>query len=183
MTDEEKLESTETEPTPSEPQVAEPQSEASAEEIAKAEASEWRDKYVRKLAEFENFRKRTRQENDLLGQIISESLIVSLLPIMDDFDRLLSNIPTADDPYRKGVELIRGKLWTFFETRNVKIMDVRGKAFDPNEHDALLMRPTQDFPPGTVLEVITAGYTMGDRVIRHAQVIVSEKLKPETESA
>ena len=109
----------------------------------------------------------------MLGQMVAESLIASLLPVMDDFDRMLSGIGDQDDPYRKGMEMIRNKLWMFFDSRGVAKCDCVGKPFDPNEHDALMMKATPDFPPGVVLEVITPGYKMGDRVIRHAQVIVS----------
>lgn len=139
----------------------------------RTEAAEWRDKYLRKLAEFDNFRRRTRQESDLLREVVAESLIVELLPVMDDFDRMLSSMAGAEDPFYKGVELIRGKLRSFFEAHGVARLECRGKPFDPAEQDALLMQPAPDFPPGTVLEEITPGYRMGDRVIRHAQVVVS----------
>lgn len=142
-------------------------------ETLRAEAAAWRDKYLRKLAEFDNFRRRTRQESEMLREFVAESLIVALLPTMDDFDRMLSSMAGADDPFCKGVELIRGKLLAFFEAQNVRRMDCRGKPFDPAEQDALLMQPTPDFPPGTVLDEITPGYRMGERVIRHAQVVVS----------
>ncbi|MDD5088401.1 MAG: nucleotide exchange factor GrpE, partial [bacterium] len=142
-------------------------------ERVRAEAAEWQDKYLRKLAEFDNYRKRTRQESEMLGQLIAETIIAALLPIMDDFDRMIQGILDAENPYRKGVEMIRDKLKAFFESRGVSKCECVGQPFDPNEHDALMTRATPDFPPHTVLEVIRPGYRMGDRVIRHAQVIVS----------
>jgi molecular chaperone GrpE len=137
------------------------------------EAAQWQDKYLRKLAEFDNYRKRTRQESEMLRHIVAESLIVGLLPIVDDFDRMLAGSPPTDDPLRKGVELIGGKLHAFLDAQQVTKFDAVGAIFDPQQHDALFVQPTPDFPPGTVLNVIVPGYRMGDRVIRHAQVAVS----------
>ena len=145
----------------------------SPEAAARAEAEMWREKYLRQLAEFDNFRKRTRQDMEMLGQTARESLIVRLLGIKDDFDRMLESEVKSDEAFRKGVELIHSKLNTFIEAYDVKAMEGRGALFDPNRHDALILQPTNDFPAGTILDVITPGYVMGDRVIRHAQVVVS----------
>jgi molecular chaperone GrpE len=144
------------------------------------EAAQWQDKYLRKLAEFDNYRKRTRQESDMLRQIVAESLIIGLLPILDDFDRMLSTSAVTDDPLRKGVELICGKLRAFLDAHNVTKFESVGAAFDPQQHDALFLQPALDFPPGTVLNVIAPGYRMGDRVIRHAQVVVSAEPQPDS---
>ncbi len=107
-----------------------------------------------------------------MREVVAESLITSLLPVMDDFNRLLA-AASADDPLRRGAELVRDKLRAFFEAQGVTIMDAMGKPFDPEQHDALATRATPGFPAGTVLEVITPGYRLGDSVIRHAQVVVS----------
>ncbi|MBU0508278.1 nucleotide exchange factor GrpE [bacterium] len=149
-------------------------------ERLRSEAADWQDKYLRKLAEFDNYRKRTRQESEMLGQLIAESIVASLLPIMDDFDRVIAGIPDPDSPYRKGVEMIRDKLRAFFDARGVSKCECVGRPFDPEEHDALMTQPTPDFPPGTVLNVITPGYRMGERVIRHAQVVVSAEAEIES---
>ena len=143
-------------------------------DIAKTEATEWREKYLRLLAEFDNFRKRVRSDTELQRNYAAESLLVALLPIMDDLERMLSTNGNSDDPYRRGAELIRDKLRAFLESRGVHRMESLGAPFNPEEHDALLLRPTSDFPAGVVLEVIVPGYRLGDRVIRHAQVVVSE---------
>lgn len=148
-------------------------------EQLRAQAAEWQDKYLRKLAEFDNFRKRTRQEQEMLRQFVVEAVISGLLPVMDDFERMLSVPGDADDPLRKGVELIFGKLRAFLESYDVKKIECVGLAFNPNEHDALMTQPTPGFPAGTVIAVIASGYRMGERVIRHAQVVVSAE--PEAE--
>ena len=150
-------------------------------DLARAEANEWREKYLRLLAEFDNFRKRVRQDTEMQRSFAAESLILGLLPIIDDLDRMLATSADADDPYRRGAELIREKLHSFLKSRGVQVVESLGAPFDPEVHDALLMRPTNDFPAGTVLEVIVPGYRLGDRMIRHAQVVVSEAFEP-TES-
>lgn len=148
-------------------------------EAAKAEAADWRDKYLRKLAEFDNFRKRSRQELGSLRELVGEELLLSLLPVMDDFDRLMQNTVSTDEHHRRAVEMIYGKLKAFLESRGMAKFDAVGKPFDPALHDAMLTQPTPDFPAGTVLTVITPGYKMGERVIRHAQVIVSAEAEPD----
>jgi molecular chaperone GrpE len=155
-------------------------SNAAELEVAKAEAADWRDKYLRKLAEFDNFRKRSRQELGGLRDLISEEVIGSMLPIVDDFDRLMQNPGKADDQYRRAVEMIYGKLKVFLDAHGVAKFECVGKPFDPDLHNAMLMQPTPDFPAGTVLAVMTPGYKIGERVIRHAQVIVSAE--PELEA-
>jgi len=156
--------------------------QAAQVEQARAQAAEWQDKYLRKLAEFDNFRKRTRQEQEMLRQLVVENVIAGLLPVMDDFDRMLTAPGDADDPLRKGAELIRDKLRAFFESYEVKKIECVGQAFNPDEHDALMTQPTPGFPVGTVLAVITPGYRMGERVIRHARVVVSSEPEPEEEA-
>ena len=143
-------------------------------ESVRLEAADWREKYLRLLAEFDNFRKRVRQDMDLQRALTTESLLAAILPIVDDLDRMLATNTDVEDPYRRGAELIRGKLQSFLESRNVHRVECLGAPFDPEAHDALLMRPTTDFPSGTVLEVIVPAYRLGDRVIRHAKVVVSE---------
>jgi molecular chaperone GrpE len=142
-------------------------------ERSRTEAAAWQDKYLRKLAEFDNARKRMRQESELLRQVVTESVLLPLLPVMDDFDRMLENPAENDDPFRRGAELIRDKLRAFLESYRVEKFECVGKPFDPELHDALMTRPTAGFPAGTVLHVITPGYRIGDRILRHAQVVVS----------
>jgi molecular chaperone GrpE len=151
-------------------------------EQARAQAAEWQDKYLRKLAEFDNFRKRTRQEQEMLRQMVVENVIAGLLPVMDDFDRMLDSPGDAEEPLRKGAGLVRDKLRAFLESYEVKKIECVGHIFNPDEHDALMTQPTPGFPAGTVLTVITPGYRMGERVIRHAQVVVSSEPEAEEDS-
>ena len=129
---------------------------------AQAEAAEWRDKFVRQLAEFDNFRKRTRAELEGLREAASESLIAGLLPLYDDFERVRESAANADvATLRRGFELMHQKFQTFLDARGISRLECRGKEFDPNQHDAILMQPRDGFPAGVVLEEVTPGYKMG----------------------
>ena len=143
---------------------------------AQLEAAEWRDKFVRQLAEFDNFRKRTRAELEGLRDAAAESLIASLLPLYDDFERMRETAGNADQAtLRKGFELMHQTFQSFLYERGVSRLECRGKEFDPNQHDAIMMQPREGFPAGVVLEEVTPGYKLGEKVIRHAQVVVSSE--------
>jgi len=142
-------------------------------EAARAAAEAMRDQFLRKAAEFENYKRRTEAEYALTVRNASEGLITALLPIVEDLVRSLKAAPAGEDPFRKGVELIYQKLMTILEARGLRAFDSVGRPFDVGEHDALLQVPRADVPPGTVVEEIARGYRLNDRVIRHARVIVS----------
>lgn len=144
-------------------------------EQARAEAAEWRDKYVRNLAEFDNYRKRMRTELENVRESVAESVLLNLLTVFDDMNRMVDAPATDDESTRRGMELIQQKFKAFLESRGIVKLECRGKEFDPNEHDAIMMQPKEGFPAGVVLEEVTPGYKMGERVIRHAQVIVSSE--------
>lgn len=140
---------------------------------ARAEAAEWRDKYVRNLAEFDNFRKRTRAELESMRESVAEGVLLGLLTVYDDMNRMLEAPATDENSSRRGMELIQQKFKTFLENRGITKLECRGKEFNPNEHDAIMMQPRAGFPAGVVLAEVSPGYKLRDRVIRHAQVIVS----------
>ena len=142
-------------------------------EAARAAAEAARDQLLRKAAEFENFKRRTEAEYANTVRNANESLITALLPIVEDFLRSLNAAPPGDDPFTKGVELIYQKLMSVLEARGLRAFDAVGHPFNVDEHDALLQVPRADVPPGTVVEEISRGYRLNDRVIRHARVIVS----------
>lgn len=149
---------------------------------ARDQVQQLRDQLLRKAAEFENFRRRTREEQATLLQYAEENLIRALLPLIDDFDRSLKfgkEHPDFESFYR-GTEIIRNKLVKTLEQRGLKTIDAIGKHFDVDYHEALLQLPS-DSEPGTVLDVIEPGYILHDRVIRHAKVAVASE-KPDLES-
>ena len=98
---------------------------------------------------------------------------MNLLTVYDDMNRMLEAPATDETNSRRGMELIQQKFKTFLENRGIAKLECRGKEFNPDEHDAIMMQPRAGFPAGVVLEEVTPGYRLGERVIRHAQVIVS----------
>ncbi|MCZ7558139.1 MAG: nucleotide exchange factor GrpE [Bacteroidia bacterium] len=141
----------------------------------RAERDALRDQLLRRVAEFENFKRRTREEKDVLIKYGNEGLLLGLLPVLDDFERSLDAGKTHPDftSFFAGVEIIYGKLLRTLEQRGLTAMDAKGKPFDVDFHDALLQVPTSDAEPGTVLDVAEKGYLLHDKVIRHAKVTVA----------
>jgi molecular chaperone GrpE len=141
----------------------------------RAERDALRDQLLRRAAEFENFKRRTREEKDVLIKYGNEGLLLGLLPVLDDFERSLDAGKTHPDftSFFAGVEIIYGKLLRTLEQRGLTAMDAKGKPFDVDFHDALLQVPTAEAAPGTVLDVAEKGYLLHDKVIRHAKVTVA----------
>lgn len=146
--------------------------------------TQYKDQLLRKAAEFENYKKRIENDSANLVRYANEDLIEKLLPVIDDFDRsfnalknlkntLGESVSVESDSIIKGIELIYNKFKRILELQDVKPLDVLGKPFDPTLHDALMMMPSADHPPHTVIQEVERGYTLHDRVIRHAKVIVS----------
>ncbi len=142
---------------------------------AQKQAESYKDLLYRKAAEFENFKKRSENEVASVIKFANESLITDLLPVLDDFERSLKAAKTTKefDSLYKGIELIYQKLVKSLEKRGVKSFETVGKEFNVEFHDALLQMPREDVAPHTVLEEVEKGYTLHDKVIRHAKVIVS----------
>ena len=134
-----------------------------------------RDQLLRKAAEFENYKKRTDNELSSFFKYANESLILELLPVLDDFDRLFNafNEKHDIDTFKKGVELTYEKLIAILKKQGLKEMETGGKKFDFNLHDALLQVPDSSHEPDTILETAEKGYFLKDKVLRHAKVLVS----------
>ncbi len=129
------------------------------------------------MAEFDNFRKRTVKEKGELIKNASESVLKGLLPIVDDFERGLDASAKIDDPaeIRKGMELIYQKLIKYLEQNGVKAIESTGNQFDAEIHEAIAMVPVQDeSQKGIVIDTPTKGYTLNDKVLRHAKVVVGQ---------
>jgi len=153
-------------------------------ELEKA-AETSRDQLLRKAAELENYKRRTEAEIGSIVRNANEQLILSLLPILDDFARSLKAAPDlgADDAFGRGIELIHGKLLKTLEKQGLRAFESSGKPFDVSFHDALLLVPRSDVPPHTVLEEVERGYMLNDRVLRHAKVLVSAPAETPPETA
>lgn len=153
-------------------------------ETLEREIENYKDRLLRKAAEFENYKRRT--ENDQLNLIkyAAESLIIKLLPVVDDFERSLQHLNAQDtESLKKGVQLIYDKLMKVLQEQGVQKIDSVGKPFDVNLHDALMQRKDDTSEPHTVLDEIEKGYIYKDRVIRHSKVIVNEGSSDETSEA
>lgn len=156
---------------------AEPVDEA-AEALAKAEAeaAEWRDKYLRLQAEFDNYRKRTLKEKMSLVESGGENVIKALLPVVDDVDRALAAMEKSDDveALRGGVRLISQKFNEVMRQQGVSEIEAVGKEFDVDVHEAVARFPIEGKNSGEIIDVVQKGYKLGDKVIRYAKVVVAE---------
>lgn len=142
---------------------------------AQSEAEAWKDKYIRLVAEFDNYKKRTLKEKSELILNGSEKTISSILPILDDFERALSD--KTEDPVaiKEGFELIFKKFLKTLETLGVKKIETNDTDFDVDYHEAIAMDPGMgDAMKGKVIDCVQTGYTLNDKVIRHAKVAVGQ---------
>ena len=138
---------------------------------------EQKDKYLRLSAEFDNYRKRTMKEKAELILNGAEKTITSILPIVDDFERALKNMETATDvaAVKEGVELIYNKFMSVLGQDGVKVIETKEKPLDTDFHEAIAVIPAPDKSlKGKILDCVQTGYTLNDKVIRHAKVVVGE---------
>lgn len=144
-------------------------------EAANEEIAQLKDKYLRQVAEFDNYRKRTLKEKTELILNGGEKVLSALLPILDDFDRAIENIQKSDDvnALKEGVELIAGKLNKTLASQGLQKMDAIGKPFDTDYHEAIALVPAQDEDKkNLVMDCVQPGYMLNDKVLRHAKVVV-----------
>jgi len=135
------------------------------------------DDYLRLFSEFDNFRKRKNKEVADLYITAGEKMVLAILPTIDDFDRALQHIGDSEEAqaHREGLELIYNKFLNILKQNQVAEIDAKGKDFDTDFHEAITRfpAPTEDMK-GKVVDVTEKGYTMGDKVIRYAKVVVGE---------
>ena len=146
-------------------------------EKANQEIEDQKDKYLRLSAEFDNYRKRTMKEKAELILNGSEKSISSILPIVDDFERAIKNMETATDvaAVKEGVELIYNKFMNVLGQNGVKIIDTKELPLDTDYHEAIAVIPAPNEElKGKILDCVQTGYTLNDKVIRHAKVVVGE---------
>lgn len=140
------------------------------------QVKEFQDKLLRKAAEFENYKRRTENDQFNLINYAAESFIIKLLPIVDDFERSMDHIDDLDKSksVKDGIKLVYDKLHKLLNEQGVKKMETKGEPFNVEFHDALMQKKDDSVPPHTVVEEIEPGYLYREKVIRHAKVIVSE---------
>jgi molecular chaperone GrpE len=155
----------------------EPVSEGSELEKVRAELEEQKDKFVRKVAEFDNFKRRNARERMELIQTAGKEVIVDLLDVLDDCDRAQKQIENTTDikEIKDGVLLVFNKLRNTLYTRGLKPMETLHQEFNPDLHDAIteIPAPSEDLK-GKVLDEIVKGYYLNDKIIRHAKVVVGK---------
>jgi molecular chaperone GrpE len=139
------------------------------------ERDDYKDRWLRKGAEFDNYRKRIERERREQGDQAVVDLLQELLLVVDDFDRALTvDAGEGGGAYRKGVELIHGKLHDLLRKQGVKAMDVLGADFDPNVHMAVLHEESPEHREGEVIGELQKGYMLNDRLLRPAMVKVAK---------
>lgn len=155
--------------------AAEAQDELSVEDQLREDLAKEKDKFLRLFAEFENFKRRTSKERMELFKTAGQEVIVSLLPVMDDFERALKELAKSEDKEMfKGVELISNKFKETLKAKGLEQIEVgEGDTFDAEVHEAITQIPAPNKKlKGKIIDVIEKGFKLGDRIIRHPKVVV-----------
>ena len=138
---------------------------------------ELNDKNLRLMAEFDNFRKRTLKEKSELIKNAGENVFVNILPLVDDFERAMKAMETTEDieAVKEGIDLIYSKFMNFLNINGVKVIPTDNEPFDVDKHEAVTLypAPTED-QKGKIIDCLTKGYTLNEKVIRFAKVVVGE---------
>lgn len=156
-------------------ETAESQPLASQAPTPETQADDMKDKYLRLYADFENFRRRTAREKIEFLQTAEEGVMTAILPVLDDFERALKSMDQVQDVavVKQGVQLIYQKLYKTLETRGLTPMETVGREFDSESHEAITQIPAPtDEMKGKVVDEVERGYTLKDKIIRFAKVIV-----------
>lgn len=142
---------------------------------AQNDAEQWKDKYIRLVAEFDNYKKRTLKEKSELILNGSEKTVAAILPILDDFERATADKTEDPQAIKEGFELIYKKFLKALETLGVNKIKTDNADFDVDYHEAIAMVPGMgDDKKGKVIDCVQTGYTLNDKVIRHAKVAVGQ---------
>jgi molecular chaperone GrpE len=154
-----------------------PVKEARKEDDALVKLAEMQDKYIRLSAEFDNYRKRTLREKIELTKHAGENILISIVPVMDDFERALRSMESTADsgPVKAGIELIYSKFREFLNQNGIKEIDSLNSEFSVDLHEAVSKIPvTDEAQKGKVVDVLQKGYYLHDKVLRFAKVVVGE---------
>lgn len=146
--------------------------EPTVEDKLTAELNETKDKLLRVMAEYDNFRKRSQKEKEMAYGDTKASTIAEFLPVYDNFIRAMSADATDLDSFKKGIEMIFNQYGETFKKLGVESFGEKGETFDPNIHNAVMHGEDENLPENSISDVFSTGYKMGDRVIRPAIVKV-----------
>ena len=136
------------------------------------ENAQLKDQLLRKMAEFDNFRKRTAREKEELAAHVKAGCAEPILSLIDNFERALS-CPCSDTEFYKGIQLLSTQFTDMLKNLGIEEIEALGKPFDPNLHNAVNQVQDDQYPENTVCQVFQKGYKMGDKVVRHAMVVVA----------
>jgi molecular chaperone GrpE len=144
-------------------------------EVLRNELGEMKDKFIRKVAEFENFKKRSLKERMELIQTAGKEVIIDMLDVLDDCERAEKQMINLEDQSKEGVMLVFNKLKSLLTAKGLKPMDTINKEFDPDMHEAIteIPAPTEE-QKGKVIDEIQKGYYLNDKIIRYAKVVVGK---------
>lgn len=162
-----------------------PEKQEDATEALQARIAELEDKNLRMMAEFDNFRKRTNKEKLELMATAGERVFTDMLPLVDDFERAVKNLPTPDPSLKggenerlesaaEGIKLIYQKFLAFLDKNDVHAIETEGVDFNTDEHEAVTTFAAGEEQKGKVIDCTQKGYKLGDKVIRFAKVVVGE---------
>ncbi len=146
---------------------------------AKAESAEWQDRFLRKAAEFENYRKRADKERTDSITLAKSSVLLEFLPVADACERALKSMgeskttPAGAEQFREGVELLYKQVLDTLNRVGVASMEVQGKRFDPHLHEAFSREETLEYDEDTIVRELRKGYLFRDKLLRPAQVVVA----------
>ncbi len=176
MADEDALEGDSTDTVADETQAPATESEPTVEEAPKVEVDDFRDKFLRLQAEFDNYRKRTLKEKMELVQSGGSETIKAFLPIIDDMDRARTAMAASEDieALRQGIEMIAQKFDEVLKQRGVVEIEALGLELDTDHHEAIARFKAEEDKAGRIIDVVQKGYLMGDKVLRFAKVVVGE---------
>jgi molecular chaperone GrpE len=154
-------------------------------ERIKAEAEAARDRLLRAAAEYENFKKRAEREKEEAMKFIAESIVLDIIPILDNLDRAIKSAKSDEnrnfEALLQGIEMIHRQMLNVLEKYGVGVIEAEGRPFDPRVHEAILQVTSDEHPENTVVQEFEKGYLLHDKVIRPAKVIVSKLPEPKEE--
>ncbi len=136
------------------------------------ENAQLKDQLLRKMAEFDNFRKRTAREKEELAAHVKAGCAEPIISLIDNFERALS-CPCSDTEFYKGIQMLSTQFSDMLKNLGIEEIEALGKPFDPNLHNAVNQVQDDQYPENTVCQVFQKGYKMGDKVVRHAMVVVA----------
>lgn len=164
------------EETPAEETTQEPAKETGKKDPKDLQIEELKDKVIRQMAEFDNYRKRTEREKAQNYDIGASDFIIKILPIVDNFERGLESMSEEEKEtsYVQGFNMIYKQLKKVLDEEGVVEIEALGKEFDPLFHNAVMQQPSDEYESGTIMQVYRKGYMYKDRVLRHSMVIVAQ---------